>query len=279
MRRSLVLASFAASAVAFVLACTTSTEAPIEAADAGTLPDAEVETEAAPPAPPGDGNTGSPCTQQSDCKGEGADCILAIGDRSFPNGYCSLPCDPKGNKTGEKNASCPGTGAVCDPDSKRCLAGCTNKQGGRPCRSGYLCAYVGMNSAGACIPESYSQCDLTKRGSCPAGQVCIVVGYDPVGLCDDGCDLFAQDCGSGGGCYPTAVGEGHCAEVHEAGADGDACAYTNDCAAGLSCNDEGTQRFCRPLCGGPANKACTNGKKCIDLSPSANVSVAGVCAG
>ena len=276
----LVALGFAAASLVLVLACTSSESSPIEIADAGPLPDAGVASDAdPPPAPVGDGNTGSACAKASDCKGVNVECTLVRGPYAYLDGYCSAPCDPKTNTAGAKSATCPGTGAICQPAGKVCLAGCTNKQGARPCRTGYLCAFVTDDGVGACLPETYSQCDLTKRASCAAGKVCMSAGFDPVGECAPGCDLFAQDCTGGAGCYPTAIGEGHCTSVHVQGVDGDACSYTNDCVPGLSCSLEGAKSFCHPLCGGPAKKPCTNGKSCIDLSPSADVSIVGFCAG
>jgi hypothetical protein len=271
---------------ALVGACSAKDSAnPIAPADASpvapTETDADVEADAKSPAT-GDGLTGSPCAVNEDCKGSDPVCILAIGKKEFPGGYCAAACDPSKNDSAGRNSKCPGTNAVCESQLKRCLAGCTEKQGSRPCRADYLCAFAG--SGDACLPTSYSECDLTKRGDCGAGKTCMIIGLDPIGKCETGCDIFAQDCGGpdagpGGGCYPTALGEGHCVDDNSGGKDGDTCLYVNDCAPGLSCNDEGSERKCRPLCGGPSNVTCKNGKTCVDLSTDTPASVAGVCAG
>jgi hypothetical protein len=271
-------------------ACTSShASSPIVAADAGTPP-SEVDADSDVEIPfESDGTSGAPCRTAADCKGKNPKCLTSLGKGEFIGGYCTSQCDPSKNDSRDRNTSCPGAAAVCERTQGACFAGCTDKQGARPCRADYLCTYQGTGSI--CLPASYSECDLSKRGSCGSGKVCIIAGLDPVGFCAPGCDIFEQACGGVAadagadtgppkqGCYPNALGEGHCADVKTAGADGDDCLYVNDCAPGLSCNDEGASRVCRPLCGGPNDAPCNNGKTCVDLSSEAAVSVAGVCAG
>ncbi|MBI5531262.1 MAG: hypothetical protein HY898_01005 [Deltaproteobacteria bacterium] len=273
-----------------LIACSSSSDSapPPTTEDSGLQQDAATEAEPDGPVaeaaedtkPVGDGRTGAPCEKNADCQGTKPMCLLTSKGHTFQGGYCMSSCDPANNDANGYNAECPGPTGVCDLDAKLCMAGCTDKGGSLPCRAGYLCAFGATSNQ--CFPEDYSQCDVTERGSCGAGKTCKLFGLDPLGLCVTACDVFKQDCAQTPepqACYSTGLGEGACSILPGKGADGVACIYANDCAPGLGCNEEGSSRYCRPYCGGPDNKPCTNGKTCVDLSTDTPVSILGFCAG
>lgn len=234
------------------------------------------------------GDTGSACTASGDCKGTGASCQNSTtGGLVFPGGYCTATCTTSNNdpNTG-LNPACPGFG-LCLGSTGACFAACTAKDGQYPCRANYYC--FGFTSGDVCFPEAASQCDPTKTGSCPksdagGAQTCVQVGPDPVGNCLSGCDFFTQGCAPDAqgaqACYSNIVGEGFCAHPNKGGAEGAACQYINDCNAGFGCHIETqTTAFCRPYCGGAGNKACANGKQCVDFSATVPKTIVGLCGG
>jgi len=161
-----------------------------------------------------------------------------------------------------------------------------------PTGSGDLCLPTGT------LPEG-SVCGPVN--ACQAGMGCVVVPTDPVNthctpLCDgslpcadgdpcvelsspsnlsacllDTCDLFAQDCGAGQGCYPATVTSGQ--ETFEgnfcwyagSGAVGDPCTGVTACAAGLACITDGAGNVCLEICD-LANPSCPTGTTCQTTS-------------
>ncbi len=265
--------------------------------------------------PPQGGNSGDPCTKDTDCTGTKPTCLTKAGDGSvWPGGYCTSNCNPNKNDamTGA-NPNCPGGGTCIGQDTMgACEANCTDMKGSMPCtRAGYVCAQ-------GCEPSSLYECDPTKKigqaGGCPqdggvflpgpapdggnadagtstySGRVCVRLGADNVGQCTDGCNVFTQNCqpdamGNDQACYASDdTGEGVCSAPYgnPPGADGDACQYLNGCAAGLGCwsdpKNQNAPGVCRPFCGGPGNAACKNGKTCVDLSMTVMKSAVGSCA-
>jgi hypothetical protein len=254
-------------AVLAVACSSSSTSAPVSAPPDAGEPEPIEEADAGSPEPVSDGTSGSACEKNSDCQGKGAVCVKELDGIIHKDGFCTSSCKVK--------SDCPGKNSVCDRAA--CGRSCTDKSGSRPCRSGYLCSN-GIPGP-VCYAEGISQCDPNQRASCDAGLTCVRVGLDPVGQCFPGCDIFAQDCGAGEACYPTLLGEGNCATAGTK-TDGQSCTNFMQCAKGLSCTDvAGGGAVCRPICGGPGNAPCTNGKTCVDFASSSPTSIAGVCAG
>ena len=239
--------------------------AAIGAASVDVEPSREIEVTV--PVTPG--NTGDPCRLDAECRGTSAICITSRFGATWPGGYCSATCSPARNNVATGvNPDCPGRG-WCDFEG-RCLTPCTAKS----CkRASYACFTEG------CSPTALSRCNPATRGSCGAGKTCIRTGVDDVGDCYPACDPFRQSCpsvgGKGAGCYVSFdTGEGGCI-VYNVGGEGKRCGFLNDCSPGLMCH----QNACRPYCGGPSNRGCSNGHSCIPFSNRVPVSVAGVCAG
>ena len=286
-------------AAAFALGCSSSSVgAPNVPADASAAVDAAAPVvDSAPPS----GSTGDPCGDASACQGNTPVCRqLSKAGLVYLGGYCSSSCDLAANNSmSAVNPACPGAQGTCLPDPAAaptvgaCFELCTEKSGAYPCRNNYSC-FLASDISAVCLPSSLSQCDPTQKGSCPADdagarQTCAAVGLDAVGQCNDACDYFTQDCPAlqsdagmtAQGCFANDFGEGICGSASGTAIDGDSCQFIDDCAPGLGCHPEGATGagVCRPYCGGPMSKTCTNGKKCVDLSTTVLKSTVGVCAG
>lgn len=246
------------------------------------------------------GNTGDTCLLNTDCMGLFPSCVREDSQgRSWPGGYCVSKCNPQKNDADGFNGACPGGTGTCTGSGVdgRCRTACTAKIGALPCeRMGYSCWTNG------CEPTAFSECDPSKKGSCPedggvllpattdggmkgySGRVCGRYGDDDVGLCRNGCDVFTQIClvamGSKPlGCYASHdTGEGSCSDVVGGGGDGETCRYLNSCAPGLACHGEAEATRCRKFCRtGAQPRSCPIGQKCGDLGPKVKSDLVGVC--
>jgi hypothetical protein len=74
------------------------------------------------------------------------------------------------------------------------------------------------------------------------------------------CDLLAQTCGAGFGCFPAPGGLGRCLQPDPGTSQGVGCGEPSNCAAGLTCADG----LCTPLCA-TAQPACVGGARCVAL--------------
>jgi hypothetical protein len=244
------------------------------------------------------GETAAYCTTGSDCAGADpyACATLGIGDPPAPphlvGGYCASSCDPDANDpvTG-LSPDCPGTGSCGRPNYRswdgriadaRCFRPCTARDGERPCPAHLQC-YLGVCQApGSEHGFETDACDPTVPLDCGDPLTCLRAGLDDVGVCHWGCDVFAQDCNGAwfDGCVASAFGQGHCTNVGDVG-EGAGCsgppALWFPCGAGLTCRQEGASAFCRAYCGGPLDRACPAGQRCVDLSSFSPKTVVGVC--
>lgn len=103
-----------------------------------------------------------------------------------------------------------------------------------------------------------------------------------VAVCPPGeCDLAAQDCGSGQGCYFAAGADGGavspmCA-TEGMGALGTECMDANDCSAGLFClGPTGMMGTCRGVCCLGSDDPCPSGTECLIPVTAAGPSDTGV---
>ncbi len=249
------------------------------------------------------GNTGDPCAKATDCQGTKATCITKdTTGITWPGGYCTSQCNPQKNDQNGLNTACPGGQGTCvgQGTSGACELACTDAMGGMPCpRQGYSCFQ-------GCEPTAISECDPTKKGSCPqdggvvlgdggeySGRVCVRIGADPVGQCTNGCDVFKQNCqGAMEACYASDdTGEGVCSQEYNPSGnpqtDGVQCFYLNMCDPGFGCYAPpmANMAVCRPYCGGPNNVLCSaimpapQKMKCVDLSTTVKAATVGVCGG
>src|SRR5262249_33953075 len=147
------------------------------------------------------------------------------------------------------------------------------------CRAdeGYWCE--NLDFSGGCVPKGKDWGNPFLPKSCPgsmAGKAQIFQSFSPDdsgGARAEICDAVQQDClqpAQGmNACYANPTnGSAACIDVRSPGADGDACRFHVECAAGLACHSEGNAALCRPYCrmGGMApDVACPMGENCVDL--------------
>jgi hypothetical protein len=234
--------------------------------------------------------TGAACTSDKECLGTTPHCTTVdANSTSWPGGSCTSKCmDTQNDPTTGINPKCPGGAGTCLGGS--CFSACTAKTGAMPCeRSGYSCFDPGTclpTSLSNCVPFQANACPDTPQsdGGAPRHNTCVPAGPDPVGICLDGCSVFAQDCPLDGTSSPQACyavlqsGEGYCIPPG-LGVDGDSCQYPAECAPGFGCQGDKSGGHCRPWCGGPGNVACPSSRVCTDLSGTVSTTVVGMCAG
>jgi hypothetical protein len=126
------------------------------------------------------------------------------------------------------------------------------------CRAGSVCI-TGLATGTECA----SLCDPAAPASCETG-VCIPGGLPGIGGCMVACDPVAQTGCGARGCYLLQnAGEPPfvtvCGTLPGTGRAGSACTFTDECAAGLVCVDDGTSSACRPLCDVATGRGCTGG--------------------
>jgi len=228
--------------------------APMLDAFAADAPPIDAPADAPPDAPPVPAPTGGPCSTSTECAGGGVvQCLTNADGLTWTGGYCSAACDVGDADFDGFDPDCPGSGFCVNLEaSAQCLATCSAMTGPNPCRTGYSCFSFG------CAPSGISQCDPTVVDSCeavPGGGVCRTFGLDPVGQCIASCDVFAQDCVPGDGCYVVnTLGDTGCMYSND-GAEGTFCLADTDCAPGTAC----IGNLCAAFCGGPSNVACATG--------------------
>lgn len=187
----------------------------------------------------------------------------------FGSGVEPSDCDPVTSTGCTETQTC----TVIDADNN---LGCAPK-GTVP--TGGDCAND-LCEKGACLTtdsttfQCYEFCDAANN-TCPEGRPCNVglQGTD-LTVCGDipvTCDVLAQDCTGGKGCYfIDAQGNTDCA-ANAGKTAGQSCQYINDCAAGLMC--AGQPATCLPFCATDGTKTCTSG-----TCTSVGIGVIGVCA-
>ena len=118
-----------------------------------------------------------------------------------------------------------------------------------------------------CTPEM--QCPGTQGGK----GLCIVTNDGALPICLFTCDPLLQDCLGNGACYGDPAGPPFICFTPDpvgGGMDGDSCAFTNACLAGLSCTQADTQEgcmtdefgCCAPFCA-LDEMTCTGTEECV----------------
>jgi hypothetical protein len=199
----------------------------------------------------GTGAPGSPCMMNSDCA-PGSQCFDYAGTGCAVK-VCLRFCN-------DDKACAPAAVTVTDAgasDGGGAEAGASSAGPGSVCQGLVPCG-TALTAYHTCTFGCDPRAKAAAAGSsgCPAGLACLVVG-----------DMDQVDCA--------------CAEATRTGVDGDDCATGAQCAPGFICNEMGTTKKCRAICGCNAkNMACTapsdcpGGKTCAALK---NDTTFGVC--
>ncbi len=182
-------------------------------------------------------------------------CSCAYG-YTFDGTTCAPTCT-----AGQQNCVDASLACYPGPNGARCLSPGVKAQGAlcvaaQDCQRGLSCTVNAATGFGACEATCYSSCGT---------------GFSCVGsLCrpndSTACQPLAQDCSSSSeGCYlgqtgATCVSRGNLAE-------GQACAYLNDCGPGLVCLSDVTtaSNACRRFCDLGSGTGCAAGRTCIAL--------------
>ncbi len=129
---------------------------------------------------------------------------------------------------------------------------------------------------------------------CPGTQggdgICIVTNEGALPICLFTCDPLLQDCIGTGACYGDPAGPPFICFTPDpvgGGMDGDSCAFTNACLAGLSCTQADTQEgcmtdefgCCAPFCD-LEEMTCTGAEECVPffMDEQPGFENVGVCA-
>ena len=259
-----------AVALVVVFSCSKSNPPP----DGGTLPDGGTsdggQGDGGPDAGPGS------CTVPSqDC--DAGSCLFADGGPSTAcfEGACDLvrqDCN-----AGEK-CSYQEDGGVT---FRACLAegtanegeACPTAQSPNGCAKGLICVAPGDGGAGVCQKLCYADSDCGSPETCE-GVLAFSGTSESPSLCVNltECDLLAQDCPAGEGCYLDLHHDGGACLAEGSSPVGGSCTRSNDCVKGAACDGTGT---CRQLCGTAGSPACTSGT-CTPASAPAPSGV-GLC--
>ncbi len=231
------------------------------------------------------GAIGTACAVDVDCTSPATTCVSDPG--FFPDGYCTVICDPMDPTTCPDGSQCENLGGgnticleLCDPTvtdarqcpragygcstnfmfSGMCVGGCFDAS---DCGAANECDLAGGPvGAGACFAPSAGVGDpCVDASTCPMGGLCqseAGAGW-PEGACiTTGCDPIANS-----GC----MGDAQC--ITSTSAFGstdyciDGCATTADCRAGYECrasSSNADRLGCFPTCTSDAQ--CSGGRVC-----------------
>ncbi len=240
--------------------------------DAGTGPQ-----DAGGEPPDAGGPEGGCDLEAQNCDG-GALCLELEDDEGLTTA-CVPGCAPWGGgcSDGERCAWITGAGGT---SARTCVpagdAGtndvCSGTTAADTCVDGHVCLLQPLEDGGTegrCRPYCH------EDGQCAAGERCFLT-LAPEGsperprVCEAVCELLAQDCDTGEGCYPGPVSPA----CYPAGtlAVGDGCTWSDECVPGAACSGDGV---CVALCGTAGMPACAAGACTAVTLPGA--SGVGVC--
>jgi len=223
------------------------------------------------------GNTGAPCSSDSECTGLNPVCLR--GDK-YPGGSCAATGCELGS-----NFGCPAGDTCINGNSQTyCLQGCGLDQSGcfLGCsREGYSCFNTESDSLGMCLgAEGTRQCDPRASARCTqptfGDGICVQTSWDDqtVGRCFETCDPLLQDCVTDGqGCYVLVEYSGFPVCFESWGfPEGAFCERMTQCAEGLRCAcDEDRSpcngpHHCRRYCASNGSTICPSGTSCRPLT-------------
>lgn len=132
--------------------------------------------------------------------------------------------------------------------------------------SANLCGNGVVDAGEACDGSSAGlTCPSDYLGGTPGCQADCTIDVSSCLLCD----LFAQDCNSGRGCYPTLVSPVCADQSASSKLEDEPCTYVNDCAPGFTCANLGSGEVCHQICraSGGSPSCATVGKTCVATPP------------
>ena len=220
-----------------------------------------------------------PTGGEAECSPSGQDC---------PEGQKCTAYGKKAGDTWNANKCVPvaanaaGIGDPCAIEGADMFTGIDN------CAEGSICQNVDEELKNGictefCTPEM--TCPETSGGN----GICLFDSNEgTLPICLPLCDPLLQDCGGQSACYGDPSGPPFFCYQPDAkglGNDGDPCAFTNACLAGLSCTDGTTQEgcteeaCCAPFC--PLDEmTCTGAEECVPFFMEEQVGFenVGICA-
>lgn len=151
----------------------------------------------------------------------------------------------------------PTTHCAYDANNEKTCATSGNKQPGEACGGADRCAVGECYDLGAGF-LCHAYCETAEH--CGDDEECATLGNAPFKLCAPraeraACHLLQQDCaGENEACFfVESEGAPVCFTTNNK-AEGEACEFANDCAAGLVCVNDA----CHPLCGTEGAPACAD---------------------
>jgi hypothetical protein len=140
------------------------------------------------------------------------------------------------------------------------------------CAKGFICLNTdGEGKGGFCVEFCHGD------EECSGGPgLCNIINDGALPICLATCDPLAQDCVGGQACYGDPSGPPFVCfapDPQSGGMDGNPCAFTNDCLAGLHCTDAVVQDGCEaeycctPFCALDGND-CTDPEECSAFFPA-----------
>jgi len=131
----------------------------------------------------------------------------------------------------------------------------------------------GGEQCDGCNFASCTTCTPTYVGGTPTCSGTCMLDYSPCTRCD----LVAQDCSAGQGCYPAGGEETVCATSSQNLGEDAPCQNPFDCAPGFACVGTAFGDRCKRMCNRPAGTNCGGGQTCVAVTGFPSNPPVGVC--
>lgn len=179
-------------------------------------------------------------------------------------------CTPRGECNPFVSSPCSRSSYFCVPDATditHCVLGGSSRADGTACSAEYDCRRGSACLDGPNGRRCHRLCRAGSSSDCDSGDVCgatVSTADACLRMCLESCDLVAQDCPSGQGCYlfsPGGSGEDVIACLTSGTAPiGGSCMYANECVRSGVCLLSGSSGICFEVCNTSAD--CSGGRTC-----------------